>query len=188
VETAELWPSLRLASRWVKQATHIPNNKDSHSAGQVKASFRGLIASMARHGHQAGPLEEALQHFLKVTRSYWPGLFLTYSVEGLPRTNNDLESMFGSVKRLDRRITGRKQSSPSLVLRGSVHLIAGLASRIQPLDHKQLRPRHLTEWHQLRSSLDQGRNLRRQQARFRRNPHAFLLHLEDSYLKLTLPE
>ena len=32
-----------------------------------------------------------MDHFLKVFRSYWPGLFHCYDVEDLPRTNNDLD-------------------------------------------------------------------------------------------------
>jgi hypothetical protein len=32
-----------------------------------------------------------VDHFLRVSRSYWPGLFHCYDVEDLPRTNNDLD-------------------------------------------------------------------------------------------------
>ena len=32
-----------------------------------------------------------MDHFLKVFRSYWPGLFHCYDVEDLPRTNNNLD-------------------------------------------------------------------------------------------------
>jgi hypothetical protein len=46
---------------------------------------------MARGQAQLGELTDAINHFLKVTRSYWSGLFHCYEVEGLPRTNNDLE-------------------------------------------------------------------------------------------------
>ena len=37
-----------------------------------------------------------LKQFVKVTRSYWPGLFACYESSDLPRTNNDLEHTFGS--------------------------------------------------------------------------------------------
>jgi hypothetical protein len=45
-----------------------------------------------------GALAPAVDQFLKVTASYWPGLFHTYAVPGLPRTNNALEQYFGFVK------------------------------------------------------------------------------------------
>ena len=37
-----------------------------------------------------------MKQFVKVTRSYWPGLFACYESSDLPRTNNDLEHTFGS--------------------------------------------------------------------------------------------
>jgi hypothetical protein len=48
--------------------------------------------------------------FLKVTKSYWKGLFRCYRFsEGtLPRTNNDLERCFGSV-RYGERAAGRER-------------------------------------------------------------------------------
>jgi hypothetical protein len=37
------------------------------------------------------PLGEAIEHFCHITNNFAPGLFHCYDVEGLPRTNNDLE-------------------------------------------------------------------------------------------------
>ena len=51
----------------------------------MKASYRGLLGAMARYGERAGGLAGALEHFRKVTRSYWPGLFACYDEPGLPR-------------------------------------------------------------------------------------------------------
>ena len=45
---------------------------------------------------RAGALADAIGHFRKVARSYRPGLFHCYAVSGLPRTNNDLEQLFGA--------------------------------------------------------------------------------------------
>jgi hypothetical protein len=45
-----------------------------------------------------GPLATAKQHFLKVTQSYWSGLFACYDDPELPRTNNALEQFFGSFR------------------------------------------------------------------------------------------
>ena len=69
----------------------------------VRRRYRGLIAAMARHRGAAGGLAEAFDHFRKVTRSYWPGLFRCYDVADLPRTNNDLEQFFGSYRYHERR-------------------------------------------------------------------------------------
>src|SRR5918992_794130 len=80
---------------------------------------------------RGGSLAEAVDHFLKVTRSYWPGLFHCYAVADLPRTNNDLEQLFGAHRYHERRSSGRKVASPGLVVRGAVRVPAALATRLR---------------------------------------------------------
>ena len=66
-----------------------------------------LLREMRKEQATAGPLPPAVAHFLKVSASYWPGLFHCYDVAGLPRTNNDLEQYFGSARYHQRRASGR---------------------------------------------------------------------------------
>src|SRR4030088_2838357 len=73
-----------------------------------------------------------LKHFLKVSKSYWPGLFRCYESSDLPRTNNDLEHAFGSHRYHERRASGRRRASPGLVVMGLAPLISGLATRLRP--------------------------------------------------------
>ena len=105
----------------------------------------------------------------------------------LPRTNNDLEQFFGSYRYHDRRTTGRKVASPSLVLNGSVCVIAAAATRRQPYAAAELAPENVKAWQALR----QGRETRRQQRtlrrRFRRDPASYLAQLEANFLQLILP-
>lgn len=42
---------------------------------------------------------------------YWAGLFQCYDVPDLPSTNNALESLFGAVKRQQRKVTGKTTTS-----------------------------------------------------------------------------
>ncbi len=142
---------------------------------------------MSRHRHKTGTLEPAVDHFLKVTRSYWPGLFHCYQVPDLPRTNNDLEQLFGSHRYHQRRSSGRKSASPSLVLRGSVQLVAATATRHYSFSAKDLAPARLEDWQELRQELDQRRQCRIQQRRFRRDPAGYLAQLEQDLLQLSLP-
>lgn len=51
-------------------------------------------------------LEQVVKQFIKVTRSYWPGLFHCYDVVELPRTNNDLEVRFVDPKPGSKRAWG----------------------------------------------------------------------------------
>ena len=124
-----------------------------HPAATVQARYDRLIAAWSKRCDRAGALEAAVDHFLKVTASYAPGLFHRYGVPDLPRTNNDLEHLFGSHRHHERRTTGRKGASPSLVLRGSVRVVAATATRITPFTARDLAadpPR----WLKLRRALE----------------------------------
>ena len=140
-QTDSLWPDVRVAFAWVHRAAHILKNAEERRAPEVMRSMRSLLGAMARHQEKAGTLAPAVKHFLKVTRSYWPGLFHCYAVAGVPRTNNDLEQFFGSCRHHERRATGRKGASPGLVLRGSVRLVAAAATRLRRRSGTELRPR-----------------------------------------------
>ena len=98
------------------------DNPNRLSAVQVRRRLVGLLGAMQRWQGLSGDLQSAVAHFLKVTRSYWSGLFHCYDVVGLPRTNNDLEHLFGRYRHLERRITGRKVVKRSFVLRGPLCL------------------------------------------------------------------
>jgi hypothetical protein len=186
-QTRALWDPVSLAYQWVHKAAHILNNDDRLNGAGVQRRLQGLLGAMSRHRGHAGALGDAITHFVKVTRSYWPGLFHCYDVPELPRTNNDLEGYFGTLRYNERRATGRKTASPSMVLRGSVRAIASVATRLHPFGAEQLRPSDTNLWKQLRAELDARRETRRRQLRFRRSPAAFLAELEQELLKSTLP-
>ena len=115
--TQALWPDIRRVYAWVHQAARILGNAAGQPAETVCRRLDGLLGAMRRHRDKAGSLAEAIDHFLKVTRSYRPGLFHCYAVPDLPRTNNALEQLFGSYRRHERRATGRKSNVPATVLR-----------------------------------------------------------------------
>jgi hypothetical protein len=186
-KTAALWPDVRLAYRWVHQAAHLLSNQDHCPGVTLKRRLGGLLGAMTWHRAAAGQLAPALAHFLKVSRSYWPGLFHCYEVPDLPRTNNDLEQCFGAHRYHERRATGRKGASPALVMRGSVQLIAAMATRLRVFAAWELAPEEVSEWKSLRHELDSRRQRRTLRRRFRRDPDSYLAQLETALLKLTLP-
>ena len=186
-ETTSLWPEVRVAYRWVHRAAHVLTNKDQHPGAAVKRCLSGLLGAMMRHRAAAGDLAPALAHFLKVSRSYWPGLFHCYDIPDLPRTNNDLEQHFGAYRYHERRATGRKRASPALVLRGSVQLIASTATRLRVFAAWDLAPEDVRAWQSLRHDLHTRRQRRTLCRRFRRDPDSYLAELEAALLKLTLP-
>jgi hypothetical protein len=185
--TAAWWPPLQVAYTWVWQAAHLLGEKGAGVAATVRRQLGGLLGAMRRHRDQVGPLASAVDHFVKVTRSYWSGLFHCYEVVDLPRTNNDLEQFFGRYRYHERRSTGRRGASPGLVLRGQVRLLAAAATRQRRYDASELAEADLTRCAEVRRQLQVRRRRRVSRRRFRRDPQAFLQQLEDQLLRSILP-
>jgi len=186
--TAPLWEPIYLTYSWVHRAAHILKNEEDLRVEQLRREYRYLLSEMSSRREEAGDLSGAVSLFLKVTKSYWKGLFRCYRFpEGtLPRTNNDLEQCFGSVRYAERRASGRKGASPALVVRGSVRVVAAIATPPAGFAAPDIRPANVESWRTLRASLQKRRESRRAQLRFRRDPQAYLGRLEEQLLKQAL--
>jgi hypothetical protein len=177
---------LYLAFGWVHRAAHILGQVERDGA-TVRKQLGGLLGAMTRHRDSVGELGSSVDHFVKVSRSYWPGLFACYDTADLPRTNNDLEQAFGSHRYHERRASGRKGASPSLVLRGSVKLIAGLATRTREVAATDLAGVDRAAWERTRAELEERRKQRVARRQFRRNPAGYLKDLENKLIQSRLP-
>ena len=164
-----LWPDIRRSFRWA--AARI------RPADDVETRYTRLLEDWRERRDTCGTLGDAVDRFLKVTDSYRPGLFQYLRVPGLPPTNNDLEQFFGAQRHHERRTTGRKVASPSLVVRGSVR--AATLTRLAPISAQDLAAVDLVKWRETRARLKQRHHARVLRSRFRRNPAAYLADLEQ---------
>jgi hypothetical protein len=185
--TDAMWPSIRTAYDWVHRATRLLKNEDEMTGREVRRRMEALLAEMRADQATVGTLQPAIAHFLKVSASYWPGLFHCYDVPGLPRTNNDQEQDFGSARYQQRRSSGRVHAAAATVVRGSVRVLASTATRLHRFGEYELRHPNLERWRELRQTLDLRQQARRQQGRFRKDPAAYLATLERMVLKPSLP-
>ena len=158
-------------------------------AAKVRRRLVQLLVRMRRAAATTDEpsVQKGLSHFLKVTKSYRPGLFQCYESSDLPRTNNDLEHAFGSHRYHERRASGRRRASPGLVVMGSARVISSLATRLRPEEGLVLRPGYVSRWQELRADLDARRESRRKQRRFRHDPASYLRALEQRCRQLLLP-
>jgi hypothetical protein len=188
-ETAELWPAVREAFKWVKRVARLLKNTEELPAKNVRRRLVQLLGRMreAAATAVAPSVGAGLRHFLKVSKSYWPGLFRCYESVDLPRTNNDLEHIFGSHRYHERRASGRRRASPGLVVMGSARLISSLATRLRPEEGLLLPAGYVKTWQELRAGLEKRRESRRRQRRFRHDPLGYLTELEQRCLQLSLP-
>jgi hypothetical protein len=186
-ETAPLWVPIRRAYGWVHAAARVLANHENQGRTVVQQAFVKVLRSIGVTKRHCGPLEDALTHFLKVTRSYRAGLFHCYDDPAIPRTNNDLEHYFGQHRYHERRATGQKRGSPHAVLHGPVRLVAGAITRLRSFTAAELAPPDRDGWQRLRATIRARFACRAQGRRFRRDPDAYLAQLEETALKRALP-
>ncbi len=181
------WSELTLAMKWIHQTVTLLDNEEQLPRLFVQQRFGAWMIFMSDHREQLGSLADSIPHLLKITRSYWSGLFHCYQVENLPKTNNDLEQVFGSFRHHQRRTTGRKKATASILIRGSSRLIAAVVTRLKTFTAKDLATVDLLAWRHQRSHLESLRQTRLQQRHFRRDPDNYLLQLETKLLQSILP-
>ncbi len=184
--TASLWPPVARMYAWVWRVASVLGANGPNNAAEARRQLGGLLGALVRHGVQLGTLAGAAAHFVRVSRSYWAGLFSCYEVADLPRTNNDLEQFFGSHRYHERRCSGRKGASPGLVLRGQARLLAAAATRRRAFSVEELARVDRSRCEELRRQLEAHRQRRVQRRRFRRDPKAYLQALEEQLLQSTL--
>lgn len=177
--TAAQWPAIQSAYAYVHRAAHLLTNPDQLDPRALQQRYAELVAELQAAQDQLGALAPAAAHFLKVTTSYWPGLFACYDVADLPPTDNGLEQYFGRARHAERRATGRKSASPALVVRGAVRVVAAVATQRHPFMAAELCPTDVVRWHTLRQQVTARHDTRRLQARFRRDPVSYLAALEE---------
>lgn len=178
---------MQVVYAWVWQAAHLLGERGPGTVAGVRRQLGGLLGALVRHRAKAGSLSTAVDHFVKVTRNYWAGLFHCYAVKDLPRTNNDLEQFFGSHRYHERRASGRKAATPALVLRGEARLLAAAATRRHTYTAAELAGTDPSRRRELQRRLEGRRQRRVQRGRFRRDPQGFLRQLEEQLLQSALP-
>lgn len=178
-KTEQVWPVLEQAYALVHQAAHVLANHEEGSGQAVRKRYQAVLQTMREQQTSLGSLSDAISTFLKVTRSYWPGLFQCYDVADLPRTDNELEQCFGSVRYGERRASGRRGAIAGLVVRGPVRVLTALALRRQCFLPRALSLSDPETWYTMREHLTSRREARRKQLRFRKDPVAYLAALEE---------
>ena len=185
-QTAPLFEPVAIAFDWVHQAATVLDNDLNLKAQDLRQQFEQLLQTMEHHKEQATRLASGIDHFLKVTRSYAPGLFHCYDIKDLPRTNNDLEQLFGRWRHHQRRCTGRKVAPASVLIRGSVQIVAAIATQTRSFTAADLATVSIPEWRAVRADLNASQHKRNQQRQFRRSPAAYLNDLEQKAHQLAL--
>jgi hypothetical protein len=125
------YAEIRQAADWLEQLSTIldPDGTPARSGAEVQAEWQAYLDQIIAESQSTSRLLEFGAKIVKVSKSYAPGLFHTYDVPGLPRTNNDRESEFRDVTRRLLSTTGQVAAAKRLLLReGAWELIPSLPS------------------------------------------------------------
>jgi len=111
----------RRQRKWLIDLEHLldpERDPPKTSASVTQAVDHYLVDLMAGSIHDAEDRRVA-EHIHKIFRSFWWGLFICYNVEGLPRTNNELERFIRQIRMGYRRVSGRKNVHDFIIRYGA---------------------------------------------------------------------
>ncbi len=117
--TQATYSILREAADWLENIAMIldPEHAPGRSGAQVRQDLFAYLAKVQSGRFRDPMLRNSFRSIQKTTRSYAPGLFHSYDVPNLPRTNNERESDFRSLRRRLSRTTGQKGLSLRIIQR-----------------------------------------------------------------------
>jgi hypothetical protein len=171
----QTYQDLQQGAAWLRDIAYIlePVSSQALPGAQVAEQLRAYLDA-TRSQRKVSPTISAFgRHLDKVSRRYWPGLFHCYDVPGLPRTNNELESLLRDTGRQVLRITGQKGlTGRTLQRQGAWELLPRPATETKLLDGlRQISPEDLAQerqrfaQHRERFRL-QSRSIRQTQIQF----------------------
>ena len=138
--------AVKQASGWLDNISHIlavPNllvladssmpKTISSKSDCVQQLLQSYLDTLAQRQDLPSWLALFRSQLIAITKRYWSGLFHCYESDGLPRSNNALESLFGFGKRLIRRRLGVQQLREALRRHAPWALIVTNASSVEEL-------------------------------------------------------
>lgn len=111
--------NLSQAATWLHQISELldPADKPTRTGEQVQKALLAYLDDMRRQSQDNLVLAEFARQIDKTTYNYQSGLFHTYDLPDLPRTNNERESEFRALNQQLLRTTGQKGATRRLIQR-----------------------------------------------------------------------
>jgi hypothetical protein len=122
---------LRQAADWLDRIADVldPDGQPARTGAAMQADWERVLREIETESADAPRLQPFAETIGKVSESYAAGLFHTYDIPELSRTNNERESEFRELKRRLFSTTGQTGAVKRLLLReGAWELIPGLGT------------------------------------------------------------
>lgn len=144
----------------------------------VQRELEKMVFDLA-HRPDIRPLTRRLaRKWRSMSKTWLPDILHCYDIPGLPRSNLDLESAFGTLRRGQRRTSGRKDTTPLRVFGpGEIVLLSLDDEEILPL----LQSVSADEYWSQRRLQEEREEPRRWLTRLHRNPEQALAQVDEQF-------
>jgi hypothetical protein len=125
----------RRQRQWLIDLDHLldPARDSPKTSASVKQAVDGYLADLTTRTTHDTEDQLVADHINQIFRSFWWGLFTCYDVEGLPRTNNELERFIRQIKMGYRRVSGRKNVHDFIIRYGAYAALVDSAESLNEL-------------------------------------------------------
>ena len=176
--------ALRRQIQWLFDLNHLMEleQKPKPTCQSVSQAVDLYLKNLLNEMQQVGTDEdqEFASQIDKTFRSLWSGLFICYEVEGMPRTNNDLEQFIRRIKTGQRRISGHKYVHDFILRYGSFVAFVDYAENEEKLSNRLAKVSQ-AEFLKERNTLNMIVVKEQKSTRFRYHRQAFLTELENRW-------
>lgn len=122
----------RRQRQWLIDLEHLldPEREPPKTSASVTQAVDRYLTDLTNQNHDTED-QRVADRINQIFRSFWWGLFACYNVEGMPRTNNELERCIRQIKMGYRRVSGRKNVHDFVIRYGAY---AALVDDTESLD------------------------------------------------------
>jgi hypothetical protein len=188
--TASLAEEVRQACTFLSQVEHylagvlrpsLPSDAQETSLSipgskTVQQELESMFSDLMQQPSVCPLIRRLDRKWRSMSKTWLPDILHCYDIPGLPRSNLDLESVFGKLRRAQRRTSGRKETSPVRIFGpGEIVLLSLDNEEILPL----LRSVPADEYWSQRRRQEEREEPRRWLIRLHRDPARALAQVDE---------
>ena len=136
----------RQQRQWLIDLEHLldPERDPPKNSASVRQAVDRYLADLITNSSHDTEDQRVASHINQIFRSFWWGLFTCYDVDGLPRTNNELERFIRQIRMGYRRVSGKKNVHDFVIRYGAYAALIDpaesldeLLARMGEVDHEE---------------------------------------------------